>query len=173
MIITKNHQGRVHRTMVLQQRRPRGSSMTHHINVQWHLWHHHRWLRSCSIMSSNDDQGIQEHPAWWSPLVGPTLVQFQGLHRGPQEREMVGLTHQGPHQFLQPPRIPVHVPYVNKSDFSQVCWWRWKEAMEEELQALEAHDTWKTIPAPSGMNIVGCWWVFLYQMWCGRQHCSL
>jgi len=39
-------------------------------------------------------------------------------------------------------------------------WLRWKEAMDEELVALQAHKTWEIIDAPKGSNIVGCRWVY-------------
>ena len=35
-------------------------------------------------------------------------------------------------------------------------WPRWKEAMEEEREVLEAHRTWKVVDAPKGSNIVRC-----------------
>jgi hypothetical protein len=39
-------------------------------------------------------------------------------------------------------------------------WPRWKEAMEEEKVALEAHGTWKVVTLPQGANLVGCRWVY-------------
>ena len=39
-------------------------------------------------------------------------------------------------------------------------WPRWKEAMEEERRALEAHGTWQLEKPPAGANIVSCRWVF-------------
>ncbi len=39
-------------------------------------------------------------------------------------------------------------------------WLCWKEAMEEEREALEVHGTWRVVDAPKGSNIVGCQWVF-------------
>lgn len=35
-------------------------------------------------------------------------------------------------------------------------WPRWKEAMEEEQRALEAHRTWRLEKPPAGVNIVSC-----------------
>jgi hypothetical protein len=39
-------------------------------------------------------------------------------------------------------------------------WLRWKEAMDEEREALEAHGTWKVVDAPKGSNVIGCRWVY-------------
>ena len=39
-------------------------------------------------------------------------------------------------------------------------WPRWKEAIEEELNALKEYGTWRVEKAPDGVNIVGCRWVF-------------
>lgn len=41
-----------------------------------------------------------------------------------------------------------------------VDWPRWKEAMEEEKVALEAHGTWKVVTLPKGANVVGYRWVY-------------
>ena len=39
-------------------------------------------------------------------------------------------------------------------------WPRWREAMEEERIALEAHGTWEVTTLPKGANIVSCRWVY-------------
>lgn len=39
-------------------------------------------------------------------------------------------------------------------------WPRWEEAMEEELNALEVHGTWRLEKPPPGANVVSCRWVF-------------
>ncbi|KAJ0434928.1 putative RNA-directed DNA polymerase [Helianthus annuus] len=36
----------------------------------------------------------------------------------------------------------------------------WKDAMEEEMRALEKNNTWKKCVLPSGKKTVGCHWVF-------------
>ena len=41
-----------------------------------------------------------------------------------------------------------------------IDWPRWKEAMEEEKVALEAHGTWKVVTLPKGANVVGCHWTY-------------
>jgi len=51
--------------------------------------------------------------------------------------------HSEPHSFKE----------ANKLD----CW---KEAMMEELQALQANNTWSLVQLPSGKPIVGCRWVY-------------
>lgn len=40
-------------------------------------------------------------------------------------------------------------------------WHHWREAMEEELVALEAHSTWKLVDLPTGANLVHCCWTYV------------
>lgn len=37
---------------------------------------------------------------------------------------------------------------------------KWKQAIDEEMQALKLNDTWKLVPRPTKMNIVGSKWIF-------------
>lgn len=37
----------------------------------------------------------------------------------------------------------------------------WREAMDLEFDALLQKQTWRLVPLQSGMNVVGCKWVFL------------
>ena len=37
---------------------------------------------------------------------------------------------------------------------------RWKEAMLEELAALEKNDTWELVPSPPRKKVVGCKWIY-------------
>ena len=39
-------------------------------------------------------------------------------------------------------------------------WLRWKDAMDEEMKALEAYKTWELDDLPPGANVVGCRWVY-------------
>ena len=39
-------------------------------------------------------------------------------------------------------------------------WLRWKDAMDEEMKALEAYKTWELDDLPPGANLVGCRWVY-------------
>ena len=39
-------------------------------------------------------------------------------------------------------------------------WLRWKEAMDEELLALETYGMWRLESLPQGTNAVGCRWVY-------------
>ena len=39
-------------------------------------------------------------------------------------------------------------------------WPRWEEAMQEEMDALEKHGTWRLEKPPLGTNVVSCRWVF-------------
>ena len=36
----------------------------------------------------------------------------------------------------------------------------WKQAMEEEIRALESNNTWTLTELPHGKNLVGCKWIF-------------
>lgn len=37
---------------------------------------------------------------------------------------------------------------------------KWKQAMTEELEALEKNETWELVPRPAGRSIVTCKWVY-------------
>ena len=37
---------------------------------------------------------------------------------------------------------------------------QWEEAMKEEIEKLIKRKTWKIVPKPKGVNIVGSKWVF-------------
>jgi hypothetical protein len=45
-------------------------------------------------------------------------------------------------------------------------WWcakqdpRWKDAMKEEMSALQKNKTWELVQLPRGKKTVGCKWVF-------------
>jgi hypothetical protein len=38
---------------------------------------------------------------------------------------------------------------------------KWKDAMKEELFALQKNKTWKLVHLPEGKKAVGCKWVFV------------
>ena len=37
---------------------------------------------------------------------------------------------------------------------------QWVQAMDVEFSALQRQKTWSLVPAPSGINLVGCKWVY-------------
>ena len=37
---------------------------------------------------------------------------------------------------------------------------QWEEAMKEEIEKLIRRGTWKIVPKPEGVNIIGSKWVF-------------
>ena len=41
---------------------------------------------------------------------------------------------------------------------------KWKEAMKEELAALEKNKTWDLVPFPKGKKVVGCKWVYTIKL---------
>ena len=36
----------------------------------------------------------------------------------------------------------------------------WKEAMKEEMRALEKNNTWEMVSLPKGKRKIGCKWIF-------------
>lgn len=36
----------------------------------------------------------------------------------------------------------------------------WKEAMKEEVRALEKNNTWEVVSLPQGKRIIRCKWIF-------------
>ena len=36
----------------------------------------------------------------------------------------------------------------------------WQDAMNEELPALEANQTWDLVPAPEGASVIGSKWIY-------------
>ncbi|CAL2270407.1 unnamed protein product [Prunus armeniaca] len=41
---------------------------------------------------------------------------------------------------------------------------KWKEAMNEEMQALQKNVTWELMPLPHGKKIVGCRWIYTVKL---------
>ena len=41
---------------------------------------------------------------------------------------------------------------------------KWKQAMNEELEALQKNETWDVVPMPPGKKTVGCRWVFAVKL---------
>jgi len=37
---------------------------------------------------------------------------------------------------------------------------KWKDAMQQELQALKENGTWNLVPCPQGKPVIGCKWAF-------------
>ncbi|CAL8132821.1 unnamed protein product [Prunus armeniaca] len=40
----------------------------------------------------------------------------------------------------------------------------WKQAMSDEMQALQKNSTWKLVPLPSGKRTVGCRWIYTIKL---------
>ena len=36
----------------------------------------------------------------------------------------------------------------------------WRQAMNEELQAMDLNNTYIVIPLPPGKQPIGCWWIY-------------
>ena len=61
-----------------------------------------------------------------------------------------------------------HYPYMAKvvQNVEPTCFdeavgnVHWEDAMNEEMVALEANDTWELVPLPKGKNAIGCKWVY-------------
>ena len=41
---------------------------------------------------------------------------------------------------------------------------KWKEAMNEEMRALQKIVTWELVPLPHGKKIVGCMWIYTVKL---------
>ena len=37
---------------------------------------------------------------------------------------------------------------------------KWEKAMDEEMAALDANETWDLVLLPKGKNVIGCKWVY-------------
>ena len=37
---------------------------------------------------------------------------------------------------------------------------KWRDAMEDEMQALKENETWDLVKLPKGRNVIGCKWVY-------------
>ena len=37
---------------------------------------------------------------------------------------------------------------------------KWEKAMDEEMAALDANETWDLVPLPESKNVIGCKWVY-------------
>lgn len=65
--------------------------------------------------------------------------------------------------FSEPHKAFVHklsVDHIPKTVGEAMKDPKWKEAIEEEMKALQKNDTWALEPLPKGKKIVGCKWVF-------------
>ncbi|RVX16840.1 Retrovirus-related Pol polyprotein from transposon RE1 [Vitis vinifera] len=67
------------------------------------------------------------------------------------------------HSFLR--CIQGKRPFQNKSSQESnldlgMKSWEWKDAMREEMSALEKNKTWEIVERPKGKNIVDCKWIF-------------
>ena len=64
------------------------------------------------------------------------------------------------------PRYALHVsissdvPPEPKTVKSVLAHIGWNQAMFEEYQALQSTHTWKLVPRPANVNIIGCKWVY-------------
>lgn len=52
------------------------------------------------------------------------------------------------------------LPLVNLSLIVAATQKSWKDAMQEEISALEKNGTWDLVMLPQGKQVVGCKWVF-------------
>ncbi|CAL2256002.1 unnamed protein product [Prunus armeniaca] len=41
---------------------------------------------------------------------------------------------------------------------------KWKEAMNEEMRALQKNATWELVPLPYGKKTVGCRWIYTVKL---------
>ena len=54
----------------------------------------------------------------------------------------------------------LHQEYIPKNSDEALAIPQWKQAMKEELEALERNQTWELVPLPSMKKPIGCRWVF-------------
>jgi hypothetical protein len=65
------------------------------------------------------------------------------------------------HSALQTTIDTIYVPKSYSEAFTEECW---RQAMQDELRALQDNHTWDIIPCPFGVKPIGCKWVYTIKM---------
>ncbi|KAL7613342.1 hypothetical protein Lser_V15G09609 [Lactuca serriola] len=76
-----------------------------------------------------------------------------GIFKPKHVADLSHLAHQGLHHAFFTTKEPKGFKLAAKNP-------HWLLAMEEEMSALQANDTWELVPRPASSNVVGSKWVF-------------
>jgi hypothetical protein len=111
---------------------------------------HHKALFSLLALSVMDEDILQDED--FQSMTGYLLQQFQESY-SPQEDEEVAFVAQG--------RMNIPVPLTYLEAIADKIWGDgWREAIQNELNALAANSTFEIVTPPMGCNIVSSKWVF-------------
>ncbi|XP_068490296.1 uncharacterized mitochondrial protein AtMg00820-like [Phaseolus vulgaris] len=73
--------------------------------------------------------------------------------------------HPPPAPAVEPPTVEPDLPIaIRKGD--ALAHPGWRQAMLDEMNALQNNGTWELVPLPSRKSVVGCRWIFAIKVGC-------